>query len=119
MVVRNQGIGWCAALSLGAALAAMTVPGPMAAQETGETFRDCAACPLMVIVPGGSFAMGSAADEEGRFPLEDPQHEVTIGAPLAVGVYEVTFEEWDACVSAGGCAGYRPGTRGGAGAAGR
>ncbi len=112
MVVRNQGIGCGAALSLGAALAAMTVPGPIAAQERGETFRDCAACPLMVIVPGGSFVMGSAADEEGRFPLEDPQHEVTIGAPLAVGVYEVTFEEWDACVSAGGCGGYSPGDEG-------
>jgi formylglycine-generating enzyme required for sulfatase activity len=27
--------------------------------------------------------------------------------PFAVGVYEVTFAEWDACVSDGGCNGYR------------
>ena len=25
-----------------------------------------------------------------------------------MGVYEVTFAEWDACVEAGGCGGYRP-----------
>ena len=31
---------------------------------------------------------------------------MTIGSPFAVGVYEVTFAEWDACVGAGGCGGY-------------
>ena len=40
-----------------------------------------------------------------------PGHRVTIGTPFAVGVYEVTFEEWDACVRAGGCGGYRPDDR--------
>ena len=35
-------------------------------------------------------------------------HRVTIGYRLAVGVYEVTFSEWDACVDAGGCGGHRP-----------
>jgi formylglycine-generating enzyme required for sulfatase activity len=34
---------------------------------------------------------------------ERPQHEVTIAKPFAVGKYEVTFAEWDACVAAGGC----------------
>jgi len=28
--------------------------------------------------------------------------------PFAIGVHEVTFEEWDACVDEGGCDGYRP-----------
>ena len=86
----------------------MPGPGPLVAQEAGGTFRDCEACPLMVIVPGGSFMVVSPSDEEGRFDLEGPQREVTIGSPFAVGVYEVSFEEWDECVNAGGCAGYSP-----------
>ena len=52
--------------------------------------------------------MGSSVDEEGRDRDESPQHIVTIGYRLAVGVYEVMFDEWDACVSAGVCGGYVP-----------
>ena len=33
---------------------------------------------------------------------------MTIPAPFAVGKYEVTFAEWDACVAGGGCEGFRP-----------
>ena len=62
----------------------------------------------MVVVPVGSFMMGSPWWEVFRWPYEAPVHEVTIAHPFAVGVYEVTFEEWDACVSGGGCGGYRP-----------
>ncbi|MCY4572526.1 MAG: formylglycine-generating enzyme family protein [Gemmatimonadetes bacterium] len=77
--------------------------------EPGTVFRDdCAACPEMVVVPAGSFMMGSPESEEERNDDEGPRHRVTIGSPFAVGVYEVTFEEWDACVRAGGCGGYRP-----------
>ena len=76
--------------------------------EPGTVFRDCDECPELVVVPPGSFMMGSPASEAGRSDTEGPRHEVTIGYPLAVGVYEVTFAEWNACVSAGGCAGYRP-----------
>ena len=47
----------------------------------------------MVVVPAGSYGMG----RKGR------QRKVTIGAPFALGVYEVTFAEWDACVHGGGC----------------
>ena len=75
----------------------------------GRVFRDdCAGCPEMVVVPSGSYMMGSPASEAGRNGREGPRHRVTIGYPLAVGVYEVTFAEWDACVRAGGCAGSRP-----------
>ena len=108
MFTRNRGIRWGITLCIGAAVVASPGTGPVAAQEAGETFRDCEACPLMVVVPPGSFTMGSPGDEEGRYALEGPQHEVTIGAPLAVGVHEVTFEEWDACVDAGGCGGHTP-----------
>ena len=77
-------------------------------RRPGTVFRDCAACPEMVVVPAGSFMMGSPASEEGRYDGEGPRHRVTIGSPFSVGVYEVTFAEWDGCVRAGGCGGYRP-----------
>ncbi|MDE2652574.1 MAG: formylglycine-generating enzyme family protein [Gemmatimonadota bacterium] len=112
MPTRNQRIPWSVPLSIWLAAAAMPGSGPLDAQEAGDAFRDCEVCPLMVVVPAGSFMMGSPSDEEGRYRLEGPQHEVTIGSPLAVGVYEVTFEEWDACVTAGGCGGHRPGDEG-------
>ena len=48
--------------------------------------------------------MGSRKGEEGRDTDEGPVHRVTIGEPFAVGVYEVTFTEWDACRGDGGCA---------------
>ncbi len=73
--------------------------------EVGRVFRDCQTCPEMVVVPPGSFVMGSMALEEGRDDNEGPRHLVTIGVPFAVGVHEVTFAEWDACVRAGGCEG--------------
>ena len=75
----------------------------------GEVFRDCPSCPEMVVVPAGTFVMGSPPGEEYRHSDgEGPQHRASISQPFAVGIYEVTFEEWDACVAAGGCGGYRP-----------
>lgn len=71
------------------------------------TFRDCPHCPEMVRVPAGSFLMGSPESEAGRGADEGPQREITVES-FAIGVYEVTFEEWDACVDDGGCGGYRP-----------
>ena len=75
-------------------------------------FRDCAECPEMVVVSGGSYEMGSPGDEAERSTNEGPQHRVRIPGPFAVGRYEVTFVEWDACVARGGCNGYRPDDRG-------
>ncbi len=46
--------------------------------KPGETFRDCAECPEMVVIPAGSFTMGSPASEEERFATEGPRHIVTI-----------------------------------------
>ncbi len=83
-----------------------------AAMSPGTVFSDCAGCPEMVVVPAGSFMMGSPGSEDRRSDWEGPRHRVTIGSPFAVGVYEVTFAEWDACVAAGGCGGYRPADEG-------
>ena len=80
----------------------------LSAQAVGRTFRDCDVCPEMMVVPPGSFMMGSPDSEAGRSRDEGPQHRVTIAYRFAVGVYEVTFGEWDACVREGGCDGHEP-----------
>ena len=82
------------------------------ALAVGSVFRDCVECPEMVVVPSGSFLMGSPNSEDDRYGNEGPRHRVNIGYSLAVGVYEVTFAEWNACVADGGCGGYRPNDRG-------
>ena len=74
----------------------------------GEVFRDCEGCPEMVVVPAGSFMMGSPRDELHRIDNEGPRHRVRIPRGFGVGKYEVTFDEWDACVAGGGCRGHRP-----------
>ena len=65
-------------------------------RRPGQTFRDCDVCPEMVVVPAGTFMMGSPASEEGRDGDEGPLHEVTLRS-FAMGVMEVSFVEWDAC----------------------
>ena len=77
-------------------------------KRPGKRFRDCGACPEMMVMPAGSFLMGSQQSEKGRYDNEGPQHRVTIREPFAVGLYEVTFEEWAVCVADKGCGGYRP-----------
>ncbi|MFM2067531.1 MAG: hypothetical protein RLZZ584_2440 [Pseudomonadota bacterium] len=78
--------------------------GKAGARKVGERFRDCESdvCPWMVVVPAGSFMMGSPASEPERRDDEGPQHKVTLRS-FAVGAYEVTFEQFDACVAAKGC----------------
>lgn len=77
-----------------------------------DTFKECDVCPEMVVVPAGTFTMGSPKSEKERDDWEGPQHRVTFARPLAVGEFAVTFDEWDACVADGGCDGYRPGDQG-------
>ena len=58
--------------------------------------RDCSGvCPELVVIPQGAFVMGS--DEKA----ESPRVKVTIAKPFALGRYETTFDEYDACVDAG------------------
>ena len=77
--------------------------GPSAASKS---FSDCKDCPQMIVVPAGEFTMGSPPDELYRGA--EAQHRVTIPAPFALGKYEVTFDEWDACAADGGCGAYKP-----------
>jgi len=72
-------------------------------QRPGRVFKDCADCPEMVVIPAGTFMMGSPASEEGRDDREGPQHPVNIPKQFAAGKFEVTFDEWDTCVRESGC----------------
>ena len=68
------------------------------------SFRDCDdRCPEMVLIPPGKFLMGSDPSEKDGKDNEKPRHAVEIAYPLAVGAYEVTLAEWEACVTDGGC----------------
>ena len=46
--------------------------------------------------------MGSSGDESSH-PDEKPAHQVTLSKAFGVGKFEVTFDQWDACVDGGGC----------------
>jgi formylglycine-generating enzyme required for sulfatase activity len=58
----------------------------------------------MIVIPAGSFTMGSGASEAGRRDNE-PQSKVTIARAFAVSRTEVTWDQWEACVRARGCDG--------------
>lgn len=92
---------FAAAFAVGLALAAISSVQAQT-RTPGQVFRDCAdVCPEMVVVPSGSFVMGSPAGVGGSD--ERPQRTVTFARPFAVGRFEVTFAEWDACVAEDGC----------------
>jgi formylglycine-generating enzyme required for sulfatase activity len=85
------------------------------ALKPGDSFRECPTrqpnadyCPDMVVVPAGTFAMGSPPTDTNASSDEFPQHQVTIAKPFAMSKFETTFAEWEACVAGGGCNGYRP-----------
>ena len=68
----------------------------------GTKLRDCEGCPEMVVVPAGSFMMGSPESEDGRNDDEGPVHRVTIAQPFAAGVKEVTRGEYGRFIEATG-----------------
>ncbi len=61
--------------------------------EFQDALKDGSQGPVMVVIPGGRFLMGSPPDEPLRSD-DERQHEVEI-APFALGKYAVTFEEYD------------------------
>ena len=72
---------------------------PIVHISPGQTFRHKLKVggegPLMVVIPAGRFLMGSPPEEPERSESEGPQHDVQIAAPFAMGVYAVTFDEYD------------------------
>jgi formylglycine-generating enzyme required for sulfatase activity len=64
--------------------------------QPGATFKDCDDCPEMVVIPSGTFMMGTKDDPFAKIPSpkdEQPQHAVSIRS-FSIGKYEVTQEQW-------------------------
>lgn len=79
-------------------------------EDCFTTSKGTQVCIPLVLLPKGSYPRGSESGE----PNEKPVRSVTIGYHIAVGKFEVTFNDWDACVEDGGCT-YRPETKWGRG----
>ena len=47
----------------------------------------------MVLIPAGSFSMGSPLNEEGRID-DETQHEVTLTHSYYIGKYPITQKQW-------------------------
>ena len=85
---------------------AMTKPAPsplptapLRRVTKGGVFQDCSICPPMIEVPVGSFQMGNRGEDS----TEQPVHEVALKNRFAIGIREVTYGEWMACVKDQGC----------------
>ena len=78
---------------------ALTASTSFADATAPETLKDCADCPEMVVLPRGTFTMGSFENEADRGQDESPAHSVTIGGDLAIGKFEVTHDEFAAFVA--------------------
>jgi formylglycine-generating enzyme required for sulfatase activity len=89
----------CIALVQGQALFSVK-----AADHAKRTFRDCAKCPEMVMIPGGTFIMGSPEAERDR-DNDEGQHKVTIAYSFAVSKGPIAWTQWEACVKDAVCDG--------------
>jgi len=70
----------------------------------GQTFKECRNCPEMIVLPAGTFVMGSPPDDPMRRDNE-VQHEITFERPFAMSTTPVTWNQWEACVRDGWCDG--------------
>ncbi len=78
---------------IGLVLVAMAVSAIASAQERlkpGDTFRDCADCPELVVIPAGNFTMGDLHGV-GYFS-EKLIRTVRIDYAFAIGKFELTFD---------------------------
>ena len=82
--------------------------------KPGQTFKDCKDCPEMIVIPAGSFIMGSTEKELGHndytpyeLQIEGPQRLVSI-KQFAAGKFDITKEQWASFVKET----YRPATGG-------
>jgi formylglycine-generating enzyme required for sulfatase activity len=73
----------------------------VASLKPGSHFRECSSsnsCPEMVVLPAGSFDMGSSPTTSTSKPLERPLHQVEIKYKFAVSQFEITHDQWSTCV---------------------
>ena len=67
-----------------------------------KAFRDCSGCPEMIVIPSGSFMIGSPANDGDRSDDGGPRKEVHIRR-FAVGKYDITRGQWAKFVAATKC----------------
>ncbi|KVU84693.1 hypothetical protein WK75_28875 [Burkholderia ubonensis] len=82
-----------------AAAAAPSAPQQKGGATAANEIRDCPACPAMLAVSPGTFAMGSNSGD----PSEKPAHRVTLDHSYALAKYVVTVAQWNTCRDAGAC----------------
>ena len=70
---------------------------PEQAEVKKGTFKDCPGCPEMIVIPAGSFDMGSPANEVGHGVDEGPVHRVTLPS-FALSTTEITRSQYAAFV---------------------
>jgi Sulfatase-modifying factor enzyme 1/TIR domain len=71
--------------------------------QIGQRFRECGEdCPEMIVIPPGSFMMGSPKGEQDLYHNEE-RHAAEIKYRFAVAKYDVTLAEWNACVHVRWC----------------
>ena len=75
-----------------------------AADRAARTFKDCETCPEMVVVPPGTFIMGSPETEKNR-DKDEGLHKVTIAYSFAVSKGPITWDQWEACARDAMCDG--------------
>jgi formylglycine-generating enzyme required for sulfatase activity len=63
--------------------------------------QDCAVCPALIVLPRGRGQVGDGGSAGA--PQERPARTVTLDYGLAMGRFEVTTREWNACVADNGC----------------
>ncbi len=88
---------WWALIALSAAAAEPLNPPERVPGACDVQREDLA--PAMVVIPPGSFQMGSPQTEAGRSDDEGPRHGVTIPRPFAMGRCEVTVGQFRRFVS--------------------
>jgi sulfatase modifying factor 1 len=83
-------------------------------EPAGAVLKDCDECPEVVVIPAGSFIMGSTAEETVRGGVreqdrtrEQPPRRVTIANDFSMGRFHVKVSEWRTFTDATGRA---PGT---------
>lgn len=78
----------------------VTLPAPpvVVSTGTGQIIKDCPECPEMVVIPAGSFEMGSPGTEEGRRSYEGPVHQVSVNS-FALGRTHITRGQFAAFVN--------------------
>ena len=78
---------------MGSAQQAGSTPKPGTRPSPGQTIKDCADCPEMVVLPAGSFEMGTS--DNFLLPRERPLLRVNVPSFL-IGKTEVTQGQWKA-----------------------